>query len=69
LFTETDYHRYLINVREISVKHGSIHPDVLMTNHVHPLITPNASATGSALRMQSPRQCLGQDDLLLTTRR
>jgi putative transposase len=55
-FTEADYRRYLINLREVAVKHDcAIHAYVLMTNHVHLLVTPNAA--GSISRMM---QSLGR---------
>jgi len=42
-FTEEDYLRYLTELREIARREGcSIHAYVLMTNHVHLLMTPIA---------------------------
>ena len=47
---ETDYLRYLQELREASSKHDcAIHAYVLMTNHVHLLITP--ATTGAISRM------------------
>jgi putative transposase len=41
--TDTDYLRYLQELREASSKHDcAIHAYVLMTNHVHLLVTPAA---------------------------
>ncbi len=40
-FTDEDRHRYLNTLREQAEKHGcAIHAYVLMTNHVHLLLTP-----------------------------
>ncbi|SFS06396.1 putative transposase [Dyella sp. OK004] len=42
-FTEADYLRYLSDLREISLREGcSVHAYVLMTNHVHLLMTPSS---------------------------
>jgi putative transposase len=47
---DTDYLRYLQELREASSKHDcAIHAYVLMTNHVHLLATP--AATGGISRM------------------
>ena len=47
---ETDYLRYLQELREASSKHDcAIHAYVLMTNHVHLLVTP--TTTGAISRM------------------
>jgi putative transposase len=47
---ETDYLRYLQELRETSAKHDcAIHAYVLMTNHVHLLVTP--ATTGAISRM------------------
>lgn len=55
-FTEDDYKHYLINLREISLREGCrIHAYVLMTNHVHMLVTPASS--GQIARLM---QALGQ---------
>lgn len=52
-FAEIDYRRYLINLREAALKHDcAIHAYVLMTNHVHLLVTPRASGQVSRM-MQS----------------
>jgi putative transposase len=48
--TDTDYLRYLQELREASSKHDcAIHAYVLMTNHVHLLVTP--AAIGGISRM------------------
>lgn len=55
-FADVDYRRYLTNLREAATKHGcAIHAYVLMTNHVHLLVIPNA--VGSVSRMM---QSLGR---------
>jgi putative transposase len=42
-FRDADYLRYLQDLREASLKHGCrVHAYVLMTNHVHLLLTPDA---------------------------
>ncbi|NZA26113.1 transposase, partial [Luteimonas sp. SJ-92] len=49
-FQETDYLRYLQDLREASLNYGCrLHAYVLMTNHVHLLVTPEAE--GSVSRM------------------
>src|SRR5665213_1754250 len=49
-FRESDYLRYLQALRELSMReHCAVHAYVLMTNHVHLLITP--SAKGQVSRM------------------
>ncbi|WP_242691299.1 transposase [Lysobacter enzymogenes] len=41
-FQEVDYVRYLGDLKELSVRSGCvIHAYVLMTNHVHLLLTPS----------------------------
>ena len=51
-FTEADYCRYLRDLREAALEHGCrVHAYVLMTNHVHLLLTPTA-ARGISLFMQ-----------------
>ncbi len=42
-FREPDYFRYLEALRELSAReHSAVHAYVLMTNHVHLLVTPDA---------------------------
>ncbi len=49
-YREIDYVRYLQDLRESALKYGcSIHAYVLMTNHVHLLVTP--AAEGAISRM------------------
>ncbi len=41
-FTDADRHRYLQDLREIALREGcAVHAYVLMTNHVHLLMTPD----------------------------
>ena len=41
-FTEEDYRRYLHDLKEAATKNQAvIHAYVLMTNHVHILVTPD----------------------------
>ena len=55
-FRPDDYGRYLANLRESSLRYGvAVHAYVLMTNHVHLLVTP--STIGAVSRMM---QCLGR---------
>jgi putative transposase len=55
-FRELDYVRYLQALREVSAReHCAVHAYVLMTNHVHLLVTP--TATGQVSRMM---QSLGR---------
>jgi len=52
-FRDSDYLRYLRALRELSVReHCAVHAYVLMTNHVHLLVTPGAAGQLSRL-MQS----------------
>lgn len=49
-FRETDYARYLQDLREAALRFGCrVHAYVLMTNHVHLLVTPDAE--GAVARM------------------
>lgn len=51
-YTEPDYHFYLEKLRQACQKHDcALHAYVLMTNHVHLLITPN-SENGISKAMQ-----------------
>lgn len=55
-FREVDYLRYLQDLHEGAIKHGCrVHAYVLMTNHVHLLVTP--SSAGAVGRMM---QSLGR---------
>lgn len=49
-FQELDYVRYLDELKELSIRSGcAIHAYVLMTNHVHLLLTPSQAGQVSAL--------------------
>ena len=49
-FMEDDYRYYLRNLHELSRQHGcAIHAYVLMTNHVHLLVTPQHTDSASLL--------------------
>ena len=49
-YTEKDYHRYLDTLKEQADKYGClIHAYVLMTNHVHLLLTPQREESASLL--------------------
>lgn len=52
-FRPADYVRYLVALREASLRYGiAVHAYVLMTNHVHLLVTPAAAGAVSHM-MQS----------------
>ena len=49
-YTEEDYRRYLDDLAELSQRFGcAVHAYVLMTNHVHLLLTPQATDSASLL--------------------
>lgn len=49
-YTDEDYRRYLDTLKEQAEKHGClIHAYVLMTNHVHLLLTPEKEESASLL--------------------
>jgi len=49
-YTDEDYHRYLDTLKEQANNHGClIHAYVLMTNHVHLLLTPRKQNSASLL--------------------
>ncbi len=59
-FIEADYRRYLINLRDAAQKHGcAVHAYVLMTNHVHLLVTPRASGGVSRMMQSLGRRYVG----------
>lgn len=59
-FTEADYRRYLINLHEAAQKHDcAVHAYVLMTNHVHLLVTPRASGNVSRMMQSLGRRYVG----------
>jgi putative transposase len=48
-FTADDYRRYLRDLNEIALREGcAIHAYVLMTNHIHLLLTPTTPAASAA---------------------
>ena len=49
-YTEKDYRRYLSTLEELAERHGCrVHAYVLMTNHVHLLITPQGKDSAALL--------------------
>ncbi len=53
-FRESDYLRYLQALRELSMReHCAVHAYVLMTNHVHLLVTPGIVAERKDYRWSS----------------
>ena len=55
-FEDNDYHSYMSWLAEGAQKHGcQVHAYVLMTNHVHLLLTPSSETSVSRLM-----QCLGR---------
>jgi len=55
-----DYLRYLQELREASAKHDcAVHAYVLMTNHVHLLVTPTATGTISRMMQAIGRRYVG----------
>ena len=55
-FSDEDYRRYLDDLTELSRHFGcAVHAYVLMTNHVHLLLTPE-KADSAALMMKHPGQ-------------
>jgi putative transposase len=59
-FEEADYRRYLTHLREAALDHDcAIHAYVLMTNHVHLLLTPRASGNVSRMMQSLGRRYVG----------
>jgi len=57
-FVEKDYIVYLSKLKEYSLKYEvSIHSYVLMTNHVHLLLTPEVEGDGVSRMIQSLGRC------------
>ncbi|WP_338026909.1 transposase [Coralloluteibacterium stylophorae] len=57
---EIDYWQYLLELREASVKHRcAIHAYVLMTNHVHLLVTPEEAGGVSRMMQAIGRRYVG----------
>lgn len=53
IFSSIDYDRYRQDLREIAIaEHCAVHAYVLMTNHIHPLLTPRDTGNEARL-MQS----------------
>ena len=49
-YTDDDYHYYLARLKEQAEKyHCAIHAYVLMTNHVHLLVTPEKAESASLM--------------------
>lgn len=49
-FADEDYRFYLDSLKDASIRYGCrIHADVLMTNHVHLLLTPTSAESPSAV--------------------
>ena len=58
-FRESDYFRYLQALRELSTReHCAVHAYVLMTNHVHLLVTPDAKGQVSRMMQSLGRRYL-----------
>lgn len=59
-FGERDYANYLVDLSEAAATHGcAVHAYVLMTNHVHLLVTPSESDGPSRLMQQLGRRYVG----------
>jgi putative transposase len=53
---EVDYVRYRQELQEAALRHGcAIHAYVLMTNHVHLLVSPASEGAVSRIRRRSER--------------
>lgn len=59
-FEDADRRRYLEDLREAALKHGcDVHAYVLMTNHVHLLVTPSDAGQISAMMQSLGRRYVG----------
>lgn len=59
-FAEADYRRYLTHLREAALAHDcAIHAYILMTNHVHLLVTPQAPGQVSRMMQSLGRRYVG----------
>jgi putative transposase len=59
-FVGDDYRRYLAGLRESAIRYGCVvHAYVLMTNHVHLLVTPSSSGAVSRMMQWLGRQYVG----------
>lgn len=68
-FREADYLRYLQDLREVSLRFDyRVHAYVLMTNHVHLLVTPaSVSAIGRMMQTLRRRYVRYLNDTLVRT--
>jgi putative transposase len=56
-FQEVDYVRYLQDLRDAAIKYGChVHAYVLMTNHVHLLVTPSSAGAISRMMQATGRR-------------
>ena len=59
-FTADDYRRYLAGLRESAIRYDcAVHAYVLMTNHVHLLVTPSSAGAVSRMMQWLGRQYVG----------
>ena len=59
-YVEDDYRRYLAGLRESAIRYGcAVHAYVLMTNHVHLLVTPSSAGAVSRMMQWLGRQYVG----------
>lgn len=59
-YVTDDYRRYLAGLRESAIRYGcSVHAYVLMTNHVHLLVTPSSAGAVSRMMQWLGRQYVG----------
>ncbi|MDW2982275.1 transposase [Rhodanobacter sp. KK11] len=59
-YVTDDYRRYLAGLRESAIRYGcSVHAYVLMTNHVHLLVTPSSAGAMSRMMQWLGRQYVG----------
>ncbi len=59
-FCQDDYRRYLRDLNELAIRHDCrVHAYVLMTNHVHLLMTPHAAGTVPQLMQSLGRRYVG----------
>ncbi|MGB5939658.1 MAG: transposase [Rhodanobacter sp.] len=59
-YVTDDYRRYLAGLRESAIRYGcSVHAYMLMTNHVHLLVTPSSAGAVSRMMQWLGRQYVG----------
>ena len=59
-YVADDYRRYLAGLRESAIRYGCLlHAYVLMTNHVHVLVTPSSAGAVSRMMQWLGRQYVG----------